>query len=62
MKKRCRIIAGIMLVFAIGFLCYALNTPEGSWPWSNTVSYVLYGVYALVMLILLIAPFKGKQQ
>ena len=62
MKKTCRIIAGVMLVSAIGFIAFALNHPESSFPWSNTVTYTIYGLYALVMIVLFIAPFKGKNK
>ena len=43
-KSKFRIIAWLMLLVAAGFLCYAFQHPEGGWPWSNTVSYVLYTV------------------
>ena len=59
-KKLSRIIATIMLVLAVVFWWYALNHPEGSFPWSNTVTFSLYGVYIVAMIILYIAPFKKK--
>lgn len=62
MKKISRVIASLMLVVAAVFFLFALNHPEGSWPWSNGISYVLYGIYAVVMIILFIAPFKGKNK
>ena len=62
MKRTCRIIASIMLVVAIGFVIFAVNHPESSFPWSNTVTYTIYGLYALVMVLLFIAPFKGKSK
>ena len=62
MTKKCsRIIATIMLVIAVVFIVIALNNPQASFPWSNTVTYILYGVYAIVMIILFIAPFKSKK-
>ena len=61
MKKTSRICASIMLVVAIGFVLCALNHPESSLPWSNTISYILFGVYILIMVILFVAPFKGKR-
>ena len=54
-----RIIAWIMLLVAVGFLCYAFQHPEGGWPWSNTVSYTLYTVYLLLMLFFFVAPFRA---
>ena len=60
MKKISRIIATIMLVIALGFIVYAINHPELSWPWSNAVTFTIYGIYLLIMIILFIAPFKNK--
>lgn len=59
-KKISRIIGSIMLVIAIAFVVFALNHPEMSFPWSNTITWVLYGVYAVVTVVLLIAPTKKK--
>ena len=51
-----RIIGVIMLIVAIVFIMFALNHPEKSFPWSNTITWLLYGVYFLVTVVLLIAP------
>ena len=59
-KKTSRIIATVMLILAAAFLLYAFNHPEASWPWSNMVTFTLYGVYVVVMAILFIAPFRKK--
>ena len=59
-KKISRIIGSIMLVIAIAFVVFALNHPEMSFPWSNTITWVLYGLYAIVTAVLLIAPAKKK--
>ena len=57
MKKRIsRIIGVIMLIVAIVFIMFALNHPEKSFPWSNTITWLLYGIYFLVTIVLLIAP------
>ena len=45
-KKYSRIIAVIMLVIAIVFIFIALNNPQASFPWSNAITYILYGVYS----------------
>ena len=51
MKKRIsRIIGVIMLIVAIVFIMFALNHPEKSFPWSNTITWLLYGVYFLVTI------------
>lgn len=57
-KKRSRMIAVIMLVIAVIFVFIAFQNPQASFPWSNTVTYILYGLYAVAVLVLLIAPFK----
>ena len=64
MKKNIsRIIGLVMIVVAITFVLFAFNHPEMSFPWSNTITYALYGLYAIVTVVLLIAPTKknGKQ-
>lgn len=59
-KSVSRIIGLVMSVIAIAFVVFALNHPEMSFPWSNTVTWVLYGLYAIVTVMLLIAPTKKK--
>lgn len=55
-----RIIGLVMVVIAIAFVVFALKHPEMSFPWSNTITWALYGLYALVTAVLLIAPAKKK--
>ena len=57
-KKTSRIIAGLMILAAAAFFAYALGHPEASFPWSNKVSYAIYGAYVLIMALLFAAPFK----
>ena len=46
MKKKSSLIVGIiLLIAAICFIGYALAHPEASFPWSNRVSFMLYGIY-----------------
>ena len=59
-KKISRIIGLVMVVIAIVFVVFALKHPEMSFPWSNAVTWVLYGLYAAVTTVLLIAPTKKK--
>ena len=68
-KKYSRIIAVIMLVIAIVFIFIALNNPQASFPWSNTITYFIYAVYILIMVLLfavmyfiLIRPQKKKDK
>ena len=59
-RKMSRVIACIMLVIGIAFVIVALNNPQLSWPWSNTISFIIYFTYIILMIILFIAPFKKK--
>ena len=59
-KSISRIIGVIMLIVAIVFIMFALNHPEKSFPWSNTIIWLLYAVYFLVTMVLLIAPKMKK--
>ena len=59
-KSISRIIGVIMLIIAIVFIMFALNHPEMSFPWNNTITWLMYGVYFLVTVVLLIAPKMKK--
>ena len=59
-KSISRIIGVIMLIVAIVFIVFALNHPEKSFPWNNTITWLLYGIYFLVTVMLLIAPKMKK--
>ena len=50
----------IMVAAAIVFVLFALNHPEMSFPWSNTITWLLYGLYILVTVVLLLAPKRKK--
>lgn len=60
-KKRSRLLGGILLLAGVLFVLYALQNPQASFPWSNAVTYSLYGLYAAVILVLLAAPFKRRK-
>lgn len=60
-KKISRIISAVMLAVAVLFFLYALNHPEASFLWGNAITYTLYGVYLLVMIVLAVAPFGRKR-
>lgn len=59
--KKSRVLGIIMLVIAAAFIAYALQHPESSFPWSNTITYIIYGVYLIATVILLVAPFKNRK-
>ena len=60
-KSISRIIGLTMLIIAIVFIVFALNHPEKSFPWNNAITWLLYGVYFLVTVVLLIAPKMKKR-
>ena len=59
-KKLSRRIAGVMFLFFLLFLAFALTHPESGFPWGNEVTYDIYLAYAAVMAVLFLAPFKNK--
>lgn len=58
-KKVSRIIGAIMLLLAIIFFIVAINNPQMSFPWDNSITYGIYGIYTTITIILLVAPFKA---
>lgn len=60
-KRKSRIIGFIMLIVAVVFMFFAMRHPEMSFPWNNTITYSLYIVYLVVMIIMFIAPFKRNK-
>lgn len=62
MKKKNSLIVGIVLLaLAILFIVYALHHPEATFPWSNRISFLLYGVYLwLLFKFLLDIPVLSK--
>lgn len=56
-KKKSRIIALIMLVVAIAFFAFAISHPTAGFPWSNAITYFIYAVYILIMVVLFVGDF-----
>jgi len=48
----------IMIIIAVCFVAFALGHPEMSWPWPNSVTYVLYTVYAVVVVVFFVLAKK----
>ncbi len=59
-KKTSWTIGLIMLIAAIAFVIFALTHPTASFPWSNTITYILYIVYFIGVVVFLIFPFRKK--
>ncbi len=55
-----RLAAILMALAAVLFLLFALTNPQASFPWSNTVTYILYAVYLIVMAVLFGLSFQKK--
>ena len=53
MKKKVFTAAGIiMIIIAVIFVSVAFSHPEMSFPWSNTVTYIIYLIYAAVTVLM----------
>ena len=50
----------VTVIIAVAFIMFAVNHPEMSFPWNNTITWLLYGLYVLVTVVLLIAPKMKK--
>ena len=59
-KSTSRIVGFVMLIIVVAFIMFAVNHPEMSFPWNNTITWLLYGLYVLVTVVLLIAPKMKK--
>ena len=62
MNRKTSLIIGVsLLVIAICFIGYAVNHPEAAFPWSNKVTFMLYGMYIwLIFKFLLDIPILQK--
>lgn len=56
--KNTKIIGIMMLIVACLFIIYAFKHPEAGFPWSNQITYILYGCYLLVTFILFLTSNK----
>ena len=60
-KKIILFITGMaMLLFAVGFVLYAMNHPERSFPWNNGITYIIYFLYIAVMVVCFVAAIRKK--
>ena len=63
---RKRVVAGavgvVMLLVAVGFVLYALNHPEASFPWYNNITYTLYGIYVIITVLMFFIAFRKKSR
>ena len=40
----------VMFIIAIGFIIYAFNNPQASFPWSNSITYGIYLIYIVATI------------
>jgi len=65
MKRKTSLAIGTVLAaIAVCFVVYAAGHPEASFPWSNRITFMLYGTYVwLLMKFLVDIPFlSGKRK
>ena len=57
-------IGGILAVIAVCFIGYAAGHPESSFPWSNRITFMIYGAYVWLLIKFLVdIPFlSGKRK
>ena len=55
------LLGNLLVIIAILFIAFALNHPEMSFPWPNTITYTLYGMYAITTITVFILFFISKK-
>ena len=64
MKKTTSLTIGAVLAaVAVCFVAYAAGHPEASFPWSNRITFMLYGAYIWLLLKFLVdIPFLSRKR
>ena len=64
MKKSTSLIIGAALAaIAVCFVVYAAGHPEASFPWSNRITFMVYGAYVWLLLKFLVdIPFLSSKR
>ena len=64
MKKATSLVIGAFLAaIAVCFVSYAAGHPEASFPWSNRITFMIYGAYVWLLLKFLVdIPFLSKKR
>ena len=61
MKKNIYGVVSLILVIgAIIFIVFALNNPQFSFPFSNTITYLIYITYIVLTIVMIILYLKTK--
>lgn len=61
MKKKYLIMLCVLLAAGIGFLLFAVQHPEMSFPWNHRITNVIYGFYAALVVLLTILSFRKEK-
>ena len=62
-RKTSLAIGAVLVVIAVCFVVYAAGHPEASFPWSNRITFMLYGAYVwLLMKFLVDIPFLSAKR
>ena len=62
-RKTSLAIGAILAAIAVCFVVYAAGHPEASFPWSNRITFILYGAYVwLLMKFLVDIPFLSAKR
>ena len=64
MKKATSLVIGAFLAaIAVCFVSYAAGHPEASFPWSNRITFMVYGIYVWLLLKFLVdIPFLSNKR
>ena len=64
MKRKTSLLIGAgLLTIAVCFFFYAAIHPEASFPWSNRITFMIYGVYIWLLLKFLVdIPFLSSKR
>ena len=62
-RKTSLAIGAVLTVIAVCFASYAAGHPEASFPWSNRITFMSYGVYIWLLLKFLVdIPFLSNKR
>ena len=63
-RKTSLAIGAVLAAIAVCFVVYATGHPEASFPWSNRITFMLYGAYVWLLIKFLVdIPFlSGKRK
>lgn len=62
-RKTSLAIGAILAAIAVCFVVYGAGHPEASFPWSNRITFILYGAYVwLLMKFLVDIPFLSAKR